>query len=60
MMKIPFLTIIFFVVVGCVSLYASEAGPDERPKLQQKKEKIENKLRQKTFHPFHWEEVNKK
>jgi len=39
-MKIPFLTIIFFVVVGCVSLYASEAGPDERPKLQQKKEKI--------------------
>jgi len=59
-MKVPFLTIIFFIVVGCVSLYSIPCGPDESPKLQYEKEKIENKFRQKTFHPFIWEEVKEK
>ena len=53
MYKIPFITIIFFIVIGCASLITTETNPETK----EKKEQLENKLKQKTYHPFNWEEV---
>ena len=53
MYKIPFLTIIFFVTISCVSLITTENTPETK----EKQEQLENKLKQKTYHPFNWEEV---
>ena len=40
-------------MIGCASLISTETNPETK----QKQEQLENKLKQKTYHPFYWEEI---
>jgi hypothetical protein len=66
--KAPILTILFFIIVGCISLTATpiEEAPIKEETIEEECDKVhpnqthkdwQGVLDQQTYHPFEWKEI---